>query len=80
MAKVLSMHGKQKNIHEVSLVVKQKMINLKMKLLLISLDTELNRNTAKNTDIHITVQGPRSWGGGEARAPPPPNIFKIIKS
>ena len=48
-----------------------------MKLLLISLDTELNKNTAKNTDIHITVQGPRSRGGGGqgsrgARDPPPP--------
>ena len=53
-----------------------------MKLLLISLDTELNRNTAKYTDIHITVQGPRSGGGGGGGAggtrAPPPNIFKII--
>ena len=53
-----------------------------MKLLLISLDTELNKNTAKNTDIHITVQGPRSRGGGGRGAgghvTPPPPIFLTL--
>ena len=50
-----------------------------MKLLLISLDTELNRNTAKYTDIHITVQGPRSKGGQGGHVPPPPIFLKLYR-